>query len=130
MTDPVVALPGGVDEVTIGDVVAAALRHAGDDAVIPLGRRAVPMGGMGCPRCHAVSGAPLRLLPAAAGTCGCGGPRAPLATRSQIGVRELAAAAALSLRAFGSAPGEELVAVGSAGVVRLRTSFDWKELDG
>jgi hypothetical protein len=72
-------------------------------------------------------------MPAATSTpqCGCDGQLVPFATRSRIGARELVTsdAAPLTLRAFGSAPGEELLAVGSAGTVRLRTRFDWKEMD-
>jgi hypothetical protein len=102
----------------------------GDDAEIVLGRRAAPMLGMSCTRCHLVAPAPPSPPAAVAGACTCGGMLRPLATRPRVSARELAAAdvAGLTLRDFGSAPGEELLAVGMRGAARLRTRFDWTEV--
>jgi hypothetical protein len=128
-----VELDGTVDTLTVGTLAERALATAGADAELLLGRREVPMVGMSCARCGHFAPPLLRLMPAATASppCGCDGTLVPLATRSRIGARELAAsdAAPLTLRAFGSAPGEELLAVGSAATVRLRTRFEWKEMD-
>ena len=127
-----VDLGGGIDAVTVGAVAERAIAEAGDDAQILLGRRAVPMMGLTCPRCRVLTAAPLRLLPAATSSrqCECPGTLQPLATRSQVGAHELVApdSAGLTLRQFGSGPGEELLAVGSRGAVLLRTSFEWGEI--
>jgi uncharacterized OB-fold protein len=131
--ETVVDLDGSVDTVTVGTVAERALASAGADAEFLLGRREIPMLGMRCTRCGHVTAPLLRLLPAAAvpPPCGCDATLVPFATRSRIGARELAAsdAAPLQLRAFGSTPGEELLAVGSAATVRFRTRFDWKEIE-
>ncbi len=128
----VIELDGGIDDLTVGAIVERLIAEAGDDATVLLGRRSIPMLGMECLRCRLVSPAPLRLLPAAAieRGCSCSEPRRPLATRSQVGARELLApeVAAITLRQFGSGPGEEILAVGRKGVVRLRARFRWSEV--
>jgi hypothetical protein len=128
----VVELDGGIDDLTVGAVAERLIAEAGEDAAVLFGRRSIPMLGMECLRCRLVSPAPLRLLPAAASErgCSCSEPRRPLATRSQVGARELLApdVAAITLRQLGSGPGEELLAVGGKGVVRLRTRFTWSEV--
>jgi hypothetical protein len=130
--ETLIELDGGIDALTTGMLAERALLTIGPDAEFVLGRRAVPMMGMRCPRCGLVTAAPLRLVPAATPSrqCGCEAALVPFATRSRVGARELAAsdAASLTLRAFGSGPGEEFLAVGAAGAVRLRTRFDWKEV--
>jgi hypothetical protein len=126
-------LDGTIDTLTVGAIAERALATAGADAEILVGRREIPMMGMSCKHCGTIAPPPLRLMSAAtaAPPCGCPGTLVPLATRSRVGARELASsdAAAVTLRAFGSGPGEELLAVGSAGTVRLRARFEWKELD-
>jgi len=126
-------LDGAVDAVTMDTIAARALAVAGDDAEIHFGRRAIPMLGMSCPRCHVVTSALLRFLPVAATMrrCDCGSPLVPLATRNRVSARELASsdAAAVTLRALGGAPGDELLVVGSRGAARLRTTFAWKEIE-
>jgi hypothetical protein len=132
-TETIIALDGTVDTLTVGALAERALASAGADAELLFGRRSLPMVGMSCPRCGRFTAAPLRLMPAATASrqCGCGSALAPVATRSRVGARELLAsdAAPLTLRAFGSGPGEELLAVGSRRTVRLRTRFDWKEME-
>src|SRR5262249_39379623 len=129
-----VDLDRGIDELTVREVAERLIAEAGDDATLLLGRRSIPMLGMECLRCRQVSPAPLRLLPAAVGEhgCCCAEPRRPLATRSQVGARELLApeVAEITLRGFGSGPGEEFLAVGRKGVVRLRIRFAWSEVMG
>jgi hypothetical protein len=116
----------------VGALAERALAIAGADAVLLLGRRQMPMLGISCSGCGGFTAPPLRLLPAATASaaCGCTSPFVPFATRSRIGARELAAsdAAPLTLRVWGSSPGEELLAVGCAGSVRLRTQFDWEDM--
>jgi hypothetical protein len=126
-TEVAIDLDGGIDALTVGALAERARAAVGDDAEIVLGRRAVPMVGMSCTKCHLVGPAPLRLLPAAAGSCACGGELGPIATRSRVSVRELLApdVAPLTLRGFGCPPGDELLAVGARGAARLRTRFHW-----
>jgi hypothetical protein len=125
-------LGGNVGTVTLRVFAERAIVEAGDDAEIVLGRRSVPMVGMECPRCQLISGAPLRLLPAAMAisSCACAAPPRPLASRWQVWARELLApdVAELTLREFGAAPGDEFLVVGSRGAVRLGATFDWREL--
>src|SRR5262249_45476400 len=108
-----VDLDRGIDELTVGEVAERLVAEAGDDTTLLLGRRSIPMLGMECLRCRRVSPAPLRLLPAAVGErgCSCAEPCRPLATRSQVGVRELLVpeVAKITLRRFGSGPGEEIL---------------------
>jgi molybdopterin/thiamine biosynthesis adenylyltransferase len=131
---PIVALDGSIATVTVGTLGERALACAGDDAVIALGRRAVPLGGVYCPACRAVWGSPPLLLPAALGRprpCACAVAPRPLGERRLLGARELLALddGALGLAAWGAAPGDEFVALGRAGRVRLRCAFDWSELE-
>jgi hypothetical protein len=129
------ALGGGIWQVTVGTLAERALARAGDDAEIVLGDRAVPLGGLYCPRCGALAPAAPLLVPAAVAAaprpCGCGAPLGPLGERAAVGARELLdpALAPLSLRAWGAGPGDELVAVGRRGAVVLRCPFTWEELD-
>ena len=125
-------LGGTVGALSVAALAEAAIDFAGDDAQILLGRRAVPLGGCYCPRCRAVSTAP-PLLPAALATwnaCSCGAAR-PLGERNSIGARELLGrdVASLSLRAWGAGHGDEFVAAGRKGDIRLRCAFDWRNLD-
>jgi len=128
----VVDLAVGIDDLLVGTLAERALAEVGDDAVVLLDRRKVPMLGMACRGCGHVSAAPLRLLPAAAGArcCGCPDPPRALATRSQVGAHELRApdVARLTLREFGSGPGDEVRVAGSGGAARLRARFDWSEV--
>jgi hypothetical protein len=130
--ETVVDLDGTVGTLKVGTLAERALASAGNDAELLLGRREIPVFGMKCPRCDRVTPPPLRLLPAAtlSRQCGCVSTLVPFATRSRVAARALAAsdAAAITLSSFGCAPGEELLAVGARGTVRLRTRFDWSEL--
>ncbi len=129
------ALGGSVEAVTVADLAERALARCGADAEILLGRRAVPTAGLYCPACPGFAAALPRLLPAAiaaARLCDCDIAPRPLGLRTSVGARELLdpALAPLALRAWGAAPGDELLAEGSRGRVRLAADFDWRELDG
>jgi hypothetical protein len=131
---PIIAIGGSIATLTVGVLGARALACAGDDAVIALGRRTVPLGGVYCPACRAVWGSPPVLLPAALARprpCACPLAPRPLGERSVLGARELLAleGGTLGLAGFGAAPGDEFVAVGRAGRVRLRCAFAWSELE-
>lgn len=130
---PLVAL-GPARSVTTGHLAERALACAGDDAVIDLGRRSVPLGGLYCPACRVTWGSPPLLLPAALalpGPCACRVTPRPLGTRSELGARELLDldGGTRGLLALGASPGDEFVARGRAGQVRLRCAFDWAELE-
>ena len=132
---PLVDLGGSVSTVSVGELAERALAHAGHDAAILLGRRSVPLGGLYCPSCHAHWGSPPILMPAAITRprpCACPATPRPLGERHEIAAHELLAldGGAPSLAAIGAAPGDEFVAAGDAGRVRLRTTFDWHELEG
>ena len=126
-------LGGSIDTVTVGTLATRALLTAGADAEILLGRRALPLGGLYCPRCRRTGPAPLRLLPAAAAgfaPCGCGSAR-PLGVRTSTPAAELLAApaAALTLAAFGAGHGDVFVVAGGKGSATLEASFTWSDLD-
>ena len=130
---PLVAL-GPARSVTTGALAERALECAGHDAVIDLGRRSVPLGGLYCPACRVTWGSPPLLLPAALARprpCACGVAPRPLGTRSELGARELLDldGGTLGLLAMGASPGDEFVARGHTGQVRLRCTFDWAELE-
>jgi molybdopterin/thiamine biosynthesis adenylyltransferase len=119
---------------TVGELAARALAIVGDDAELVLGRRGVPLAGFYCPTCRKVAPAELCLLPAAEAAvapCGCGAPRRPFGVRHSVSAVELAgsAVAGRPLASWGAGPGDEFVFVGSHGQVRLRTTFDWRDLD-
>jgi len=127
-------LGGPIAAVSLGRLAEHALDLAGDDAELQLGRRAVPLGGIYCTACRRVSPSLPLLLPAALATepaCQCGAPRRALGERATIAARELLdpAIASLSLAAWGAGHGEELVAAGSRGRVRLACTFEWSDLD-
>ena len=124
---------GAIAEVTVGVLVERAIGCAGDDAVLLLGRRAVPLAGIYCPDCRRTHPAPLRLLPAAqaARPCGCTAPLRPLGERNAVSARELLvpALASLTLAAWGAGHGDEFVVAGRKGRVRLCCRFEWGDLD-
>jgi len=127
-------LAGPIGTVTVGALAEAALAHVGDDADLLLGPRAVPLGGVWCATCGGIGAAPLRLLPAALGSCprGCHRPAArPLAERTVLGARELLGApeARLTLAAWGAGHGDVFVASGARGRVRLACTFAWDDLE-
>jgi len=124
---------GSIAEVTVGALAERALACAGDDAVLLLGRRAVPLAGIYCPECRTTRPTPLRLLPAALATraCACHAPLRPLGERNTVSVRELLApgVASLTLAAWGAGHGDEFLVAGRRGQVRLCCRFDWRHLD-
>jgi hypothetical protein len=124
-------LGGSVAEVPVARLAERALALAGEQAEIDLGRRALPLGGLYCPCCRALSPAQPLLLPAAqaaARACSCGELPQPLGERHTVGARELLALGPLSLAAWGAAPGDEFSVVGRRRV-RLTCRFDWGEID-
>lgn len=125
---------GPIGTVTVGALAEQAMARAGEDAEIDFGRRVVPLAGLYCPRCRATWPAPPLLLPAARAAvpgCGCPEPPRPLGERSAVEARDLLApaVASLDLRAFGAGHGDEVVATGTAGRVRLSCAFAWSDLD-
>jgi molybdopterin/thiamine biosynthesis adenylyltransferase len=121
-------------EVTVGEIAALAIARAGGDARIELGRRAVPLRGVYCPTCRRITEPPSLLMPAAldAGrACACAAVPRPLGQRHTIAAFELFAPglASRSVAAWGAGHGDEIVARGWRGEVRLRCTFDWRDLD-
>lgn len=132
--EPIAGLGGAISAVTVGMLAERAIAYAGDDAEVGLGRRAVPLGGLYCPRCRAVAPAPPLLMPAAVAAwcaCDCGAIPRPLGVRSTISARELRCpeVVSLSLAAWGAGHGDEFVTAGSRGRIRLRCTFEWSHLD-
>ncbi len=130
-----VELGGPSAAVTVATLAEAAIRHAGDDATLVLGRRSVPHSGLYCPRCRSMEPVPARLLPAALAAwsrCRCGVRPRPVGERNSIRAENLLlpGIAALSLSAWGAGHGDEFIAVGSRGTVRLCCTFDWSDLHG
>ncbi len=131
---PIEWLGGAIDRITVGGLAARALTHAGEDAEIVLGRRAVPLGGLYCPTCRATAAASPRLLPAAfrQKICDCPQPTLrPLGERRRLGARKLLAApeATLTLAAWGAGAGDVFDAVGQKGHVRLGCDLGRHDLD-
>jgi hypothetical protein len=131
---PIADLGGTIASVTVGALAERAIACVGDDAELLLGRRAVPLAGLYCPRCRAVAPATPFLLPAAlaaARPCACGEPLRALGQRHTIGAQELAhlGVASLSLAAWGAGHGDEFLVAGRRGRARLRCHFDWSELE-
>jgi hypothetical protein len=131
---PIESLGGAIDHITVGGLAARVLAHAGDDAEILLGRRAVPLGGLFCTVCRRFAAAPQRLLPAAfrQKICACARPKLrPLGERTRLGARELLAApeASLTLAAWGAGAGDVFEAVGARGRVRLGCDLGRHDLD-
>jgi len=127
-------LGGSIASLTVGMLAEAALRCAGDDAEIVLGRRSVPLSSLYCPRCRAVASAPPLLMPAAVAawrTCDCGVIPRPLAQRNRLSPRALLASAAASrtLAAWGAGHGDEFLVQSGTARVRLRCTFSWSDLD-
>lgn len=132
--DSIEELGGAIAAVMVGTLAERAITCVGDDAEIVLDRRAVPLGGLYCPRCRAISTARPLLVPAALATwqaCACGWTPRPLGECSTLSARELLGSevAALSLAAWGAGHGDEFVATGRNGRVRLRCTFEWSDLE-
>jgi hypothetical protein len=130
----IIDLGAPIAAVTVAMLATGALTHAGDDAAFVLGRRGVPLGGLYCGSCGTIAPTAPLLLPAARAAwraCACGAPPRPLGQRTTIAVRELLGGdvAALTLAAWGAGHGDEFVAVGSHGCLRLRCTFDWEDID-
>jgi len=127
-------LGGSINAVTVGALAEAAIRTAGADAELMLGRRAVPLAGLYCPQCGAVAPSSPLLIPAACAAwrgCTCGGVPRALGTRHVIAARDLLTAtlAPATLAAWGAGHGDEFLVQGSRGRVRLRCAFEWEDLD-
>jgi molybdopterin/thiamine biosynthesis adenylyltransferase len=129
-----VELGGSTRAASVGTLAGRAIAALGNDARIDLGRRAVPLRGIYCSGCRRVTRPPKLLMPAAlqAGrSCRCAQPLLPVGQGHTVAAVELLspALASLSLAAWGAGHGDEFVARGRRGAVRLRCAFDWRELD-